>query len=152
MKLEKLLCLKYLGNIEIENWAMSSIAKLSPASLHDIILSLSLSSTISQHFLRKGGTDPDGPDPSPPPFSADFTMFKKAKILKLNSIWDFGFRKFPGGFQWNWMESDAKCRVLTTKFRSLFLRVCRVDGGLWSLLSGTFERQTGFVSGFGVCG
>lgn len=54
-KLEKLLCLKYLGNNSCANSGVFQTTKLLPTSLQDTIASVAGSSTISKVLVRKGG-------------------------------------------------------------------------------------------------
>lgn len=55
MKLEKLLCLKYLGSRVVENLCESQTTKLFLPLLHETTESVAGSSTISNVFVRKGG-------------------------------------------------------------------------------------------------
>lgn len=55
MKLEKLLCLKYLGRRVVENLYESQTMKLLRALLHETSESVAGSSTISKVFVRNGG-------------------------------------------------------------------------------------------------
>jgi len=55
MKLEKLLCLKYLGKSNVENLWESQTMKLFLASLQDTMESVEGSSTISKVLVRNGG-------------------------------------------------------------------------------------------------
>lgn len=59
-KLEKLLCLKFLGRILLANSKGSHTTKLCPPAAHEIMESKAGSSTISYVFERNGGTE----DPS----------------------------------------------------------------------------------------
>jgi hypothetical protein len=56
-KLEKLLCLKYLGSRSLQNSAWLATTKLVPSGVHATTASVAGSSTISYVLLRKGGSE-----------------------------------------------------------------------------------------------
>ena len=56
MKLEKLLCLKYLGSTKSENLFTSFTVKALPSSFQAIVSSDAGSHTMSYVFVRKEGT------------------------------------------------------------------------------------------------
>lgn len=64
MKLEKLLCLKYLGSKVVEKVLESQTMKLFLPRLHETTASVDGSSTISKVFVRNGG----GPTSCSPSF------------------------------------------------------------------------------------
>lgn len=64
MKLEKLLCLKYLGSKSLENSIGFQTMKLLLEELHDTTESEEGSSTISYVFVRKGGRELEVPTES----------------------------------------------------------------------------------------
>ncbi|KAJ0623878.1 hypothetical protein HanIR_Chr01g0037051 [Helianthus annuus] len=70
MKLEKLLCLKYVGNNNRANSGGFHTTKLFPFVLHDTISSVTESSTISYVLIRNGA----GP---PPPEVAGVTSISQ---------------------------------------------------------------------------
>lgn len=70
MKLEKLLCLKYVGRRRRANSGGFQTTKLVLLELHDTISSVDESSTMSYVFRRNGA----GPLLGPPPVQAALAM------------------------------------------------------------------------------
>eukprot|EP00268_Persea_americana_P006753 TRINITY_DN12432_c0_g2_i1.p1 TRINITY_DN12432_c0_g2~~TRINITY_DN12432_c0_g2_i1.p1 ORF type:complete len:145 (+),score=20.11 TRINITY_DN12432_c0_g2_i1:463-897(+) len=107
-KLEKLLCLKYLGRRLVANLCESQTMKLLRAWLHETIKSVAGSSTMSNVFVRNGG----GPascspsigcgervgDEQLPPMSSTFTFTPSmAFLLRIASFFFLSF--LPSFFQ-----------------------------------------------------